>query len=157
MQEGPLFFTPSPVFIAGRFFDDGLSEGVRWYLIAVLICISLIKNDVEHLFMENSTFLRERKISHGTHNLLAFQKHMVKDFPGHPGIETPWLHRRGHRFDPWMRNWDSTCQLAWSKKKCIWSKYHGYQSFSEQDSWDFCWGRMSMTCPSFEGENANVG
>ena len=51
MQEGSLFSTPSPALIVCRLFDDGHSDWYEGYLIEVLIYISLIIHDVEHLFM----------------------------------------------------------------------------------------------------------
>ena len=50
MQEGSLFSTSSPVFIFRRLFD---SVHVDWCEVIphlVLICISIIKSNVEHLF-----------------------------------------------------------------------------------------------------------
>ena len=50
LHKDSLFSTPSPAFLVCRFFDNSHSD-VRWHLIVVLLCLSLIINDIEHLLV----------------------------------------------------------------------------------------------------------
>ena len=51
MQEGSLFSTLSSAFIVCRFFDDGHAGQFEVIPHCIFICISLIRSDVEHLFV----------------------------------------------------------------------------------------------------------
>ena len=50
-KRDSLFSTPSPVSVIHQVSNDAVLIDMRWYLLAVLICLSLLISNAEHLFI----------------------------------------------------------------------------------------------------------
>ena len=50
-DEDPLFSTSSPTLIFFAFLKIAILTGIEWYLIVILICISLMISYAEHIFI----------------------------------------------------------------------------------------------------------
>ena len=60
MYEGSLFSASSPTFVISGLFDDSHSDRCEVISHCSLICISLMANDIEHLFMCHSYILFDK-------------------------------------------------------------------------------------------------
>ena len=91
---GSLFSTPSPEFLLCRLLDESCLARVKWYLIAVLICISLIAGGVEH-------------------QILPLQPWLSKDGPPRfHGLLWAEVWAAGLFTTPWVRGTCSTAESA---------------------------------------------
>ena len=50
-DNGSIYFTSSPRFVMCVLFDNSYSDQCEWQLIIILVCVSLMINNAEHLFM----------------------------------------------------------------------------------------------------------